>query len=219
MAAMLDGPRWGPASGGPAKQLVVLLHGLGADGHDLIDLAPGWGEALPDAAFVAPDAPFPCDLAPYGRQWFSVQDRTPAVIVAGVGAALAPLNAFLAAELARLGLPGSALAIMGFSQGAMMTLACGLRRQPAPAALLVFSGRIAFPLPDDLAGAPPVLLAHGLADEVVPVSGSREAESALRAKGVAVQAVYSPRLGHGIDDAGLAAGIALLIRAFGVAAS
>ena len=215
MAATLDGPRWGPASGGPARQLVVLLHGLGADGHDLIDLAPGWGEALPDAAFVAPDAPFPCDLAPYGRQWFSVQDRTPARIVAGVGAALAPLEAFLDAELARHGLPGGALAIMGFSQGAMMTLAAGLRRQPAPAALLAYSGRLAFPLPEDLAGAPPVLLAHGLADEVVPVAGSQEAESALRARGVQVRAVYSPRLGHGLDDAGIEAGLDLLIQAFG----
>ena len=219
MTTTLDGPRWGPASGGPAKQLVVLLHGLGADGHDLIDLAPGWGEALPDAAFVAPDAPFPCDLAPYGRQWFSVQDRTPATIIAGVGAAMAPLNAFLDAELARLGLPGAALALMGFSQGAMMTLAAGLRRSPAPAALLAYSGRIAFPLPEDLSAAPPVLLAHGLADEVVPAAGSREAESALRAKGVDVQAVYSPRLGHGLDDAGMEAGLSLLQRAFGVAAS
>ena len=219
MAATLDGPRWGPASGGPARQLVVLLHGLGADGHDLIDLAPGWGEALPDAAFVAPDAPFPCDLAPYGRQWFSVQDRTPARIVAGVGAALAPLEAFLDAELARHGLPGSALALMGFSQGAMMTLASGLRRQPAPAALLAYSGRLAFPLPAELGGAPPVLLAHGMADEVVPVAGSQEAESTLRARGVAVRAVYSPRLGHGIDDIGLEAGLEMLRRVFGVAAT
>lgn len=220
MPETLDGPRWGPASGAAPKQLVVLLHGLGADGHDLIDLAPGWGEALPDAAFVAPDAPFPCDLAPYGRQWFSVQDRTPAVIVAGVGRAMAPLDAFLDAELARLGLPGSALAIMGFSQGAMMTLATGLRRRPAPAALLAYSGRLAFPLPDDLSAAsPPVLLAHGLADDVVPAAGSREAELALKAKGVAVQAVYSPRLGHGLDDAGLEAGLDLLLRAFGTPGS
>ena len=214
MAQQLDGPRWGPAAGGPAKQLVVLLHGLGADGMDLIDLAPGWGEAVPHAAFVAPDAPFPCDLGPYGRQWFSVQDRTPARIAAGVGAALPALDAFLNAELARLGLPESAMAIMGFSQGAMMTLACGLRRQPAPAVLLAYSGRLAFPLPADLTNAPPVLLAHGEADDVVPVNGSREACSLLRAQGVAVETVFSPRLGHGLDDAGLEAGARLLARVF-----
>jgi phospholipase/carboxylesterase len=66
--AELDGPRWGPASKGAPKQLVVLCHGLGADGHDLIDLAPTWANALPDAIFAAPDAPDRCDLGPTGRQ-------------------------------------------------------------------------------------------------------------------------------------------------------
>src|SRR3546814_9822977 len=73
-SGMLSGPSR-PARSGMAKQLVVLLHGLGADGSDLIALAPLLAEALPDASFVAPDAPFACDMAPYGRQWFSVQDR------------------------------------------------------------------------------------------------------------------------------------------------
>jgi phospholipase/carboxylesterase len=219
MAEQLDGPRRGPASGGPARQLVVLLHGLGADGADLIELANVWARGLPEAAFVAPNAPFPCDMAPYGRQWFSVQDRTPARILAGVGAALPLLDAFLDAELARLGLPPSALALTGFSQGAMMTLACGLRRRPALAALLAYSGRLAFPLPGDLSGAPPVLLVHGEADDVVPVAGSREAESALRAKGVAVQALYRPRLAHGIDDEGLMAGMAFLKTVFSQSAA
>lgn len=114
---------------------------------------------------------------------------------------------------------GGRLALMGFSQGAMMTLACGLRRRPAPAALLAFSGRLAFPLPEDLTGAPPVLLVHGESDEVVPVRGSREAESALRAKGVAVAALYRPGLGHGLDDAGLEAGARALLRVFPEAAS
>jgi phospholipase/carboxylesterase len=219
MTEQLDGPRWGPASGGQAKQLVVLLHGLGADGFDLIDIAPLWGAALPEAGFAAPHAPFPCDMAPYGRQWFSVQDRTAARIVAGVGAALPCLDAFLDAELARLGLPASAMALAGFSQGAMMTLASGLRRRPTPAALLAYSGRLIYPLPDDLSHAPPVLLVHGEADDIVPVAGSREAESALRAKGVAVEALYRPRLAHGIDDEGLEAGRKLLQRVFSAPAS
>src|SRR3954467_3960116 len=109
--ARLDGPRFGPRAGGPAKQIVVLLHGLGADGRDLIELAPIWAEALPEAAFVTPDAPEACDMfppgAPYGRQWFSLQDRRPAVMAAGARAAMAGLDAFLEAELAREGLPGS----------------------------------------------------------------------------------------------------------------
>ena len=83
----LDGPRLAPADGAPPRQLVVLLHGLGADGTDLAGLAPAWAEALPGAAFVAPHAPFPCDMAPYGRQWFSVQDRAPERMEAGARAA------------------------------------------------------------------------------------------------------------------------------------
>ena len=76
-----------------AKALVVLLHGVGADGQDLIGLAPHWARYLPQAEFLAPDAPEPCDMAPYGRQWFSLQDRTPAVMAAGLQAARRSLTA------------------------------------------------------------------------------------------------------------------------------
>lgn len=217
--AELDGPRWGPAAGGTPRQLVVLLHGLGADGHDLIDLAPQWGRTLPYAAFAAPDAPFPCDMAPYGRQWFSVQDRTPATIMAQAAVAAPFLERFLDAELARHGLPDSALAVMGFSQGAMMTLLAGLRRPRPPAALLAYSGRLVGPVPAPRPDFPPVLLVHGEVDEVVPAQGSRDAESALRAAGVPVEALYCPRLAHGIDDAGIAAGSLMLQRAFSPAAA
>jgi phospholipase/carboxylesterase len=215
MATKLDGPRRAPQSGGPAKQLVVLLHGLGADGQDLIELAPLWARVLPEAAFVAPDAPFACDMGPYGRQWFSVQDRTPARIMAGVAAATPHLDAFLDAELERLGLPASAMAIAGFSQGAMMTLAAGLSRRPPAAALLAYSGRLVTPLPEAPGPFPPVLLVHGEADDVVPVAGTRDAEARLRQAGLAVEALYCPGLGHGIDEAGLAAGAAMLQRVFG----
>jgi phospholipase/carboxylesterase len=216
--ASLDGPRLAPASGGAAKQLVVLLHGLGADGQDLIGLAPLWAAALPEAAFVAPDAPQPCDMAPYGRQWFSLQDRSPARIAAGVRAAAPALQGFLDAELARLGLPDSALAIAGFSQGCMMTLFCGLRRAQAPATLLGYSGALLAleSLATEATVRPPVLLVHGEADDIVPVAASRTAEAALRAAGIAVEAIYRPGLGHGIDEAGLAAGAAALARGFGV---
>ena len=95
--AGLEGPRVGPRSGGPARRLVVLLHGVGADGADLIGFAPVLAESLPDAAFVAPDAPFPCDMAPFGRQWFSLQDRNPARLAAGVRAVEPALRAFLEA--------------------------------------------------------------------------------------------------------------------------
>ena len=214
----LDGPRMPPAAGGPARQLVVLLHGVGADGSDLIELAPDWAQTLPQAAFFAPDAPEPCDIAPWGRQWFSLQDRSPARLEAGVRAALPGVEAACAEELARLGLPPEALALAGFSQGAMTALFAGLRGALRPAAVLAYSGALLAPgsLAAELTHRPPVLLVHGAADEVVPVAASRAAESALRAAGVPVEALYRPGLAHGIDPAGLAAGAALLGRAFAV---
>ena len=213
--AELDGPRKTPAAGGPARQLVVLCHGLGADGTDLIDLAGAWGQAAPDAAFASPDAPFPHD-AGFGRQWWSVADRSPAATEAGVRRAAPFLHRFIDAELARLGLPEDAYALMGFSQGAMMVLFAGLRRATPPRAILAFSGALVAPasLAAELTHPAPVLLVHGEADEVVPAARSHEAETALRAAGVPVESCFIPRLGHGIDQTGLAMGGLALQRAF-----
>jgi len=211
--AELDGPRWGPASKTAPRQLVVLCHGLGADGHDLIDLAPTWSQALPDALFVSVDAPF-LHASGFGRQWWGVEDRSPPVVEAGVRSAAGFLNTFIDAELARLGIQDYAL--MGFSQGAMTALFTGLRRTTAPRAILAFSGALIAPekLQTELANHAPVLLVHGEADDVVPVQRSRDAEAALRAASLPVEAVYVPRLAHGIDDTGLSMGALPLQRAF-----
>jgi phospholipase/carboxylesterase len=213
----LDGPRWGPKSGGTPKQLVVLCHGLGADGMDLIDLAPGWGNTLPDAAFVAPDAPEECDMGPFGRQWFSVQDRSEPMRLAGVRAASAVLDAFIDAELARLGLPADAYALMGFSQGAMTCLFAGLRRVVGPRVIMAYSGGLIAPetLSAEMKNKAPVLLVHGEDDPVVLVNHSTEAAAALAAAGVKVDMNFRPFLEHGIDEEGIDLGAAALKKAFG----
>lgn len=214
--AQLDGPRWGPKSGGTAKQLVVLCHGLGADGFDLIDIAPGWARALPDATFAAPHAPLPCDMGPTGRQWFSVADRAPAIMERGARAGARALDGFLDAELARLALPLGSYALMGFSQGAMTALFAGLRRETAPRAILAFSGGLIAPetLAGEMRNRAPVLLVHGEDDDVVPISRSRDAERALAEAGVPVETLWCPGLPHGIDAAGLSLGALKLQRAF-----
>ncbi len=211
----LEAIHWGPASKTTPRQLVILCHGLGADAYDLIDLAPAWQHACPDALFASVHAPFSHDSG-FGRQWWSVADRSPKVVEAGVRTAAPFLNGFIDAELARLGLPPEAYAIMGFSQGAMMTLFTGLRRKVAPRAVLAFSGALVAPeaLPNELANHAPVLIVHGEADDVVPVSRSRDAEAALIAAGVPVDAHYVPRLGHGIDDTGISLGALALQRGF-----
>jgi len=211
----LDGPRWGPASPRAPKQLVVICHGIGADGHDLISLAPCWGSALPDAIFAAPDAPFLHDSG-FGRQWWSVADRSPPVMEAGARRAAPFLHRFIDDEISRLGLPPDAYALAGFSQGAMMVLFAGLRRKVPPRGILAYSGALIAPasLAAELANRPPVLLVHGEIDETVPAARSREAEAALAAAGVPVESTFVPGLGHGIDETGVSAGALFLQRAF-----
>jgi len=206
----LDGPRFGPAAGGRATALVVLVHGYGADGHDLIDLAPRWAEALPGAAFVAPHGPEPCAGMPFGRQWFPLWDRSSGAVASGVAAAAAVLGRFVAAEAERLALPAGRVGLMGFSQGAMTVLEAGLHGAvPDAACVLAYSGGL-IGAERPVVRRPPVLLVHGEADEVVPAAFSRATAAALAAQGVPVRAIFRPGLGHGLDEVGLAAGAELL---------
>jgi phospholipase/carboxylesterase len=210
----LDGPTYGPAAGGRARSLVVLLHGLGADGNDLIDLAPHWAARLPGTVFVSPHAPFPCDMAPYGRQWFSLQDRDPDRLQAGVAAAAPILDAFLDATLEAHRLDDSALALVGFSQGTMMSLHVAPRRARGPAAVVGFSGALvgAAALGAELRARPPVLLVHGDADPVVPFAAMDQARAALVAAGIEVATERRPGLAHSIDPQGLEKAGAFLAR-------
>jgi len=213
----LTGPEVAPASGGPAAQVVILLHGVGVDGSDLIELAPFFAAVLPDAAFVAPDAPEPFDMAPFGRQWFSLQDRSGPAIAAGLRATAPRLDAYIDQQLARWGVGDGDLALVGFSQGAMMALHVGLRRAKSPAALVGLSGALvdAGSLAAEITVRPPVLLIHGEQDEVVNPASLAAAEQALTAVGVPVLTQMRPGLGHGIDDAGARLAQAFLAQTFG----
>src|SRR3974390_842862 len=174
MDAELDGPRIAPRSG-TARQLVVFIHGYGADGNDLIELGRLWQPLLPDAAFVSPDAPEPCAEAPIGRQWFGLTRRDPNERWLGVQRAAPVLGRFIDAELARVGVAPSALALVGFSQGTLMALHVGLRRATPPAAIVAYSGLLAVPpdapaekLAAEIKSRPPVLLVHGDQDDLIP---------------------------------------------------
>ena len=201
----LEGPAKPPTSGEPAQMLVILLHGLGADGNDLLGLAPNWAPHLPHAEFSSPHAPEACDMAPMGRQWFSLQSRDPDSIREGAEHAAPILNEFIDFELDRLGLTDRQLALVGFSQGTMMALYVGLRRPQPPAAIIGFSGSLVAPerLATEVSARPPILLVHGDSDEVVPVQALHEAVAGLASAAVGVIWHVCNGMGHQIDQTGL----------------
>jgi phospholipase/carboxylesterase len=217
---LLTGPRIAPASGGKAEKLVVILHGLGASGGDLIGIGHLWGRSLPGAEFVAYDAPSPYVHYPAGRQWFDFEDRQPDVVNEALRGVSRTLFDTIDAELLRLGLEDDDLAITGFSQGAMLALFAGLRRAKRPAALIGYSGALLVPevLPFDITVRPPVLLVHGEADAVVPASATRDAAESLRDSGVTVHAHLAPGLEHTIDQQGIDLGASFLAHSFAEAA-
>jgi phospholipase/carboxylesterase len=196
----LSGPTLLPARGS-ATHLVVLVHGYGADGQDLIGLANHWRELLPTVAFAAPNAPSRIPGGP-GYQWFPISRIDPHEMQKGVEVAGPVLDEYLDAELKRLGLGPEKLALAGFSQGTMLSLHLGLRRAVKPAAIVGFSGLLPAPPPaaEDI---PPILLTHGDSDTVIPPQAMFLAASQLGLAGAAVQWHLARGMGHGIDPEGL----------------
>lgn len=201
--ASLTGPRMPPASGAKAEQLVVLLHGYGSDGNDLIGLAPHLGRALPGAAFVAPNAPQPTGQG--GYQWFDLMSRTPQAMIEGARRAQPVIDKFVDAELARLGLADEKLAFVGFSQGTMMSLHVALRRPKACAAIVGFSGALISPelLKSECRAKPPIMLIHGDADDMLPIETMFAAAQGLAAAEIPAEWHVCQGVPHGIDPTGL----------------
>ncbi len=210
----LAGPTLPPAAGGAPRQLVVLLHGFGADGNDLIGLAPYFARAVPEAEFLSPHAPYPCRAAGFGRQWFDVTDTDPANRLPAIRHAAGLIDAFLDAALAERGLTDRNLALVGFSQGTMMSLFVAPRRLRPCAGVVGYSGRLESPelLTDELRVRPPMLLIHGDQDELLPVGLLDAAAQALTGNGIPVEHHVRPGLGHSIDEEGIALAGAFLRR-------
>jgi phospholipase/carboxylesterase len=199
MARPLDGPRIVPRGGNPSA-LVVLLHGYGANGDDLIALGDAWRRSLPDFVFVAPNAPEMIPGMHGGLQWFPLTLRDPSEYWRGVTAAQPALDRFLDSELSRYRLRPERLVLVGFSQGTMMALHVGLRRAVAPAGIVAYSGLLAGPEHlGQTTARPPVLLIHGAADEVIPVDALHISREAMGEAGIPIEWHVRPGLGHGID--------------------
>ena len=215
MSKIVNGVSLQPKSGAAPKLIVLLLHGYGSNGNDLIAFAPMWQDVLPDALFLAPHGPQRCAMMAAGYQWFGLSNFDPVALARDAASAAPAIHAFIDRKLAQYGLNDDALAMVGFSQGTMMALQVGLRRRTAPGAIVGYSGL--FTGGADLAAndrpKTPILLVHGSADPVVPIDALHRSKAALDALDYDVQTHVAPGLGHTIDPQGLNLGKAFIARA------
>lgn len=224
---LLSGPTV-PAASGTTRSVVILLHGYGADGNDLIGLAPHLARALPDTTFYSPNAPFACEMSPFGRQWFSLAEYDPeflrrapetmssalAAMAEGACKSATYVDAFIDHVIDTHGISPDKVALVGFSQGTMMSLQTAPRRDQPIAGVVGFSGAL---LGEKAFGAeiksrPPMVLVHGTADPVVPIEASRIAKETLAANDIEVSLHERPGLQHGIDEEGLGVAQAFLTK-------
>lgn len=209
MTQTFSGPHLAPAAGGTPHSLVVLFHGYGADGDDLLFLGDTWASVLPNTLFVAPHGPMLCEENPSGKQWFGLRDFDPQRMLKEIQTITPALNRYLDELLKVYELPPEKLALVGFSQGAMLALHIALNRLQC-GGVVAYSGAF---LDDPLTlkvARPPILLIHGTEDDVLPSTFSQKAESHLKTLGVPVTLSLLPNLAHSIDGRGLGMGGAFL---------
>lgn len=192
------------------KKMVIFLHGYGADGKDLISIAPMWAGELPDTIFFAPNAPEICEMSPVGFQWFSLADRSENAMTRGAKSARPILKEYIDAKLSQTGLKMSDIAIVGFSQGTMMALYTMPRMEKACAGVLGYSGRLvdAATLKTEAQSEFPICAIHGTADEIVPFDSLKGIEIGF--EGLDITTHARSNLGHGIDEEGLRIGLNFL---------
>lgn len=214
---IVNGASLQPRSGGKPKQIVLLLHGFGSNGQDMISLAPTWQQALPDALFLAPHAP-QRSIAGIGYQWWALSDISPRALALGVVSAAPAIEAFIDRKLDQYGLTNADLAIVGFSQGTMIALHVGLRRKQRVAAIVGYSGMLTggAELKHEIQSRPPVLLVHGSHDAIVPVAALHTAEAELKRLEVQVTTHVSNGIEHTVDPVGLRLGCEFVRAGFGL---
>lgn len=232
MSSDLTGPAFIAPETQNVKRIVIFLHGYGANGNDLISLSQPMAAQLPDTAFYSPDAPFPCEANPMGRQWFSLSAYDPELLRRGpetMGPVLrqmhegavhtAPMvQGFIDGLMEKHNVAADKVSLVGFSQGTMMALHCAYRRKDTLAGVLGYSGALigADMFAVEKTASPPACLVHGEADPVVPVAATVHACDTLKAAGVEVDKTTLPGLEHGIDPNGLQIGTGFIAKRFGL---
>lgn len=206
------------ARSGQTRSLVVLLHGFGANGSAMLGLGRSLSVALQDAAFVAPDAPDAVPGRTGGRMWYpipEVDDSSPEEADRRLQASARLLDAYLDAQLAAHGLTASALALVGFSQGAGLAYEIGPRRGDQLAGVVAISGRMKRKdrLVTEARTKPPFLILSGVQDRVLTGDEFTQTATALSDAGIPATRLFMRGTGHGISDEGVVAARDFLARA------
>jgi len=220
MTRKLQAGRRGAASG-KTKSLVIVLHGYGADGNDLLGLADPLQPHMPDTTFIAPDAPNKCSGNPFGYEWFPIpwlDGASEQAAAEGMAQSVADINAFIDEKMAEEGVTPAETILLGFSQGTMMSLHVAPRRPVPLAGVVGFSGRLLRPeaLQAETLSRPPVVLIHGDQDQMVPVSDLPAAADALVKADFEVYTHISKGTGHGIAPDGLGVALQFMTAKLGI---
>lgn len=201
MNSKMSGPFKLPFNGKKPSKLVIFLHGVGADGHDLIELSDEFSESIGEAVFLSPHAPFKYDAYPTGYQWFSLTDYTEDKLYEGIEVALPILKEYIDENLEKYQLEYKDLILIGFSQGTIMALQMAPRLPDSCFAVIGFSGALVKGkmLEPNIKSKPPIFLSHGSDDQVLPISKYHLANKSLKEMGLSVEGHVIKNLGHGIN--------------------
>lgn len=185
-----------------ANKLMIFLHGLGSDGHDLIGLAPFFQRNLKDCHFISPHGIEQYDMMPFGRQWFSLKDRSYDVISKLIEQNINPIENLIKEIQSKFSIDNANTILVGFSQGAMISLYLALTTTSPYMAVAAFSGKLF--IPEKIFNKnTPICLVHGKEDDIVLSVETQKAYDYLEKNGVYCSKLIIPSLAHSIDSRGI----------------
>ena len=201
-----------PLSKNKPRQAIVLCLGYGGDGKDISALAINWQRFLPDAIFLCPNAPEVCSINPQGYQWFDLNSEKEEAILEKSLVAEEKLNTFIDQVLDNLQLEPNNLALVGFSQGCMISVQVGIKKKEQINCLIGYSGKVINQkhLSDNINSKPKMFLMHGENDTIVSPTYLLEAKEYLKKQGINAKIKMFKKCEHRIPVEGSSLGLGFL---------
>tara|TARA_B100000579_G_C22787178_1_gene832546 strand:+ start:528 stop:1184 length:657 start_codon:yes stop_codon:yes gene_type:complete len=205
-----------PLSKKKPKNAVILCHGYGGDGKDISILANYWRAHLPETIFICPDAPERCAASPTGFQWFDLMDQSQDQILSKSFVAENRLNKFIDEVKKKNDLTANQISLSGFSQGCMLILQTGLKREDKINSIIGYSGKIIDTehLSKNIKSKPNIILMHGDIDQVVTIDAFLEAKDFFRKNNYSITTKIFKNCEHRIPTEGSSLGLQFINKHF-----